>query len=93
MALIVDGTEQALADGALALLGDTARRDALVRRLTEAGPRNALPRCVELLEALLRQRVASETTRRGSPNPPIASDEPDGSEAAVESSSTISRPA
>ena len=54
-ALVVDGTEQALADGALALLGDTARRDALVRRLAEAGPRNALPRCIELLENLLQR--------------------------------------
>jgi hypothetical protein len=59
-ALVVEGTESALADGAQVLLGDAARRDALVRRLAEVGPRNALPRCVDLLEALLaRQRAAS----------------------------------
>jgi hypothetical protein len=93
-ALVVAGMEAALADGALALLVDGARRDALVRRLADVGPRNALPRCVELLEALLRgQRAAPSGRIKGSPKPPIASDAPEGSEAAVDSSSTMSRPA
>ena len=52
-ARVVEGTEAALAGGARALLGDAARRDALARRAASAGPRNALPRCVDLLEALL----------------------------------------
>lgn len=58
-ALVVEGTEAALAAGALALLGDAARRAALVRRLAEIGPRNALPRCVELLEGLLQRAGSS----------------------------------
>ncbi len=55
-ALVVDGHAEALADGALSLWRDVSRRDALVRRLAEVGPRNALPRCLELLEQLLRAR-------------------------------------
>lgn len=94
-ARVVEGSEQALADGALTLWHDAAARGALTRRLAEVGPRNALPRCIELLEALLhaRQRATPGMMRRGSPQPPIASEEPDGSEAALESSSTTSRPA
>jgi UDP:flavonoid glycosyltransferase YjiC (YdhE family) len=53
-ALVVEGTADALAAGALALLGDRARREALAETAASAGPRNALPRCVELLEELLR---------------------------------------
>jgi hypothetical protein len=90
-ARVADGTAEALAGAALALLRDDAARAALVARLAEHGPRNALPRCVGLLEALLRSRQG--VIQRGSAKPPIASDEPDGSDAAVESSSTTSRPA
>ncbi|HEX5067944.1 MAG TPA: UDP-N-acetylglucosamine--N-acetylmuramyl-(pentapeptide) pyrophosphoryl-undecaprenol N-acetylglucosamine transferase, partial [Myxococcota bacterium] len=57
-ALVVDGTEDALADAAPALLADAARRAALVARLAAVGPRNALPRCVELLEEAI-QRAGS----------------------------------
>jgi hypothetical protein len=52
-ALVVEGTERALADGALALLCDGASRQALANRAASAGPRNALSRCVALLEGLL----------------------------------------
>jgi hypothetical protein len=55
-AWVVDGTASALADGALSLWRDAPRRDALVRRLAEVGPHNALPRCVALLEQLLCAR-------------------------------------
>jgi hypothetical protein len=55
-ALVVEGTEEALADGAQLLLRDASRRNALCERLAGAGPRNALARCVDLLEVLLRDR-------------------------------------
>jgi len=58
-ALVVDGTEAALADAALALLADSGRRAALEARLADVGPRNALPRCVELLEELLQRAGSS----------------------------------
>ena len=58
-ALVVEGNEPALADGALALLGDGASRQALAMRAASFGPRNALSRCVALLEGLL------ETERAG----------------------------
>jgi hypothetical protein len=41
----------AIAHAATALLGDDARRAKLRARLAEAGPRNELPRCMELLAA------------------------------------------
>jgi hypothetical protein len=52
-ALVVEGTERALAGGALELLGDGAAREALVKRAASAGPRNELPRCIALLEGAL----------------------------------------
>ena len=57
-ALVVEGSAQALADGVLALVQDAARRSALVARVAERAPRNALPRCLDLLEDLLRARGA-----------------------------------
>jgi hypothetical protein len=57
-ALVVEGNEPALAGGALALLGDVARRQALAMRAASAGPRNALSRCVALLEGLLEPERA-----------------------------------
>ena len=56
-ALVVDGTADALAEGARLLLCDAERRRALRERLAAVGPRNALARCVELLEQLLRARA------------------------------------
>ena len=55
-ALVVDGTAEALAEGAQLLLNDADRRRVLQARLAAVGPRNALTRCLELLEPLLRQR-------------------------------------
>ena len=55
-ALVVDGTAESLAEGAQLLLGDAERRRALCERLEAVGPRNALSRCIELLEGLLRER-------------------------------------
>jgi UDP-N-acetylglucosamine:LPS N-acetylglucosamine transferase len=57
-AWVVDGRADALADGVLALARDARRRTELTQRLAERGPRNALPRCVELLEQLARERGA-----------------------------------
>jgi hypothetical protein len=59
-ALVVEGTAPALADGALELLADGASCRALAMRAASAGPRNALSRCVALLEELLaHQRVGA----------------------------------
>jgi hypothetical protein len=58
-AVVVDGTAEALATGAEVLLRDEGRRRALREHLAALGPRNALPRCVELLEELLGQRAAA----------------------------------
>jgi hypothetical protein len=58
-ALVVGSTADALAEGAQLLLGDAERRRALRERLAAVGPRNALARCVALLEPLLRQRAAT----------------------------------
>ena len=55
-ALVVDGTAGALAHGAELLLDDADRRRALRDRLAAVGPHNALARCVDLLEQLLRER-------------------------------------
>ena len=57
-ARVVDGTADALADGVLALWRDPAARAALAERVAARAPRNALPRCVDLLEELLRARSA-----------------------------------
>jgi UDP-N-acetylglucosamine:LPS N-acetylglucosamine transferase len=57
-ALVVDGSAEALAAGVVALAQDAARREALAERVAARAPRNHLPRCVELLEALLRERAS-----------------------------------
>lgn len=94
-ARVVEPSAEALAGEALSLWRDAGRRAELARRVAESGPRNALPRCIELLEGLVRERLraAQGVSSRGSDQPPMASDAPAGSEAAVEISSTTSRPA